>query len=60
MGDILGLSDAEQLEVYAAVVDLVKSRLDKAKNFGKRSNKNGDVLGDALSQDVFESFVNGG
>lgn len=60
MGDILGLTEAEQLEVYAAVVDLVKSRLDKAKSFGKRSNKNGDVLGDALSQDVFENFVNGG
>jgi len=35
MGDILGLTDAEQLEVYKAVVDLVKSRLDKAKSFGK-------------------------
>ncbi|MBI4738690.1 hypothetical protein HY772_03885 [Candidatus Woesearchaeota archaeon] len=36
MGDILGLTEAEQLEVYKAVVDLVKSRLDKAKSFGKR------------------------
>ena len=30
MGDILGLSEEEQLEVYRAVVDLVKSRIDKA------------------------------
>jgi len=36
MGDILGLSDEEQLEVYRAVIDLVKSRLDKAKSFGAR------------------------
>jgi len=36
MGDILGLTDEEQLEVYRAVVDLVKSRIDRAKSFGKR------------------------
>ena len=36
MGDILGLTDEEQLEVYRAVIDLVKSRLEKAKSFGKR------------------------
>jgi len=31
MGDILELSDEEQLEVYRAVIDLVKSRIEKAK-----------------------------
>ncbi|MBA7557150.1 hypothetical protein ES705_49886 [subsurface metagenome] len=36
MGDILGLTDDEQLEVYRAVVDLVKSRIEKAKSLGKR------------------------
>ena len=36
MGEILGLTYEEQLEVYWAVVDLVKSRLEKAKSFGKR------------------------
>ncbi len=36
MNDILGLTDEEQLEVYRAVIDLVKSRLGKAKSFGKR------------------------
>jgi len=36
MEEILGLTDAEQLEVYRAVVDLVKSRIDRAKSFGKR------------------------
>ena len=36
MGDILGLTDEEQIEAYRAVVDLVKSRIEKAKSFGKR------------------------
>jgi type I restriction-modification system DNA methylase subunit len=36
MGEILGLTEEEQLEVYRAVIDLVKSRLEKAKSFGKR------------------------
>ena len=38
MGDILGLTDDEQLEVYRSVVDLVKSRIEKAKSVEKRSN----------------------
>lgn len=37
MGEILGLSDEEQLEVYRAVVDLVKTRIDRAKTFGKKN-----------------------
>jgi type I restriction-modification system DNA methylase subunit len=36
MGEILGLTKEEQFEVYRAVIDLVKSRLQKAKSFGKR------------------------
>jgi type I restriction-modification system DNA methylase subunit len=34
MSEILGLTDEEQLEVYRAVVDLVKSRIEKAKSVG--------------------------
>jgi type I restriction-modification system DNA methylase subunit len=36
MSEILGLTDDEQLEVYRAVIDLVKSRIERAKSFGKR------------------------
>ncbi len=32
MGEILGLSEEEQLEVYRAVVDLVKSRVERARS----------------------------
>ena len=38
MGDILGLTEEEQLEVYRAVVDLVRSRLDKAKSVAGADN----------------------
>lgn len=42
MGEILGLTDEEQLEVYRAVVDLVKSRMEKARSFGtKATSKEG-------------------
>ncbi len=36
MGDILGLTEDEQLEVYRAVVDLVRSRIEKAKSVDKK------------------------
>jgi tRNA1(Val) A37 N6-methylase TrmN6 len=37
--DILNLSRSQRLEVYKAVVDLVKSRLEKAKSVKKKSKK---------------------
>jgi len=37
MGEILGLTDEEQLEVYRAVVDLAKSRIERAKSLKKRA-----------------------
>jgi len=41
MGEILGITDEEQLEVYRAVIDLVKSRIEKAKSVGKKKSKEG-------------------
>jgi type I restriction-modification system DNA methylase subunit len=38
MGDLLGLTDQEQLEVYGAVIDLVSARLQRAKSL-KNSTK---------------------
>jgi hypothetical protein len=57
--DILGLSETEHLEVYRAVVDLVKSRLEKAKSVGKKSKKNGGSLGGALAENLLDDFQNG-
>jgi len=40
LGDILGLTEEEQLEVYKGVVDLVSSRIQKAKSVnGKKKSK---------------------
>lgn len=57
--DILGLSEKEHLEVYKAVVDLVKSRLEKAKSVGKKSKKNGGSLGGAFAENFVEDLKNG-
>jgi len=51
MGEILGLTDEEQLEVYRAVVDLVKSRLDRAK-----SVDNNKVM-EGINVDSFKNVV---
>jgi len=56
MGDILGLSDEEQLEVYRAIVDLVKSRIDKAKSFGKRKKTKEGIDIDLLVQTVMDNL----
>lgn len=57
--DILGLSEKEHLEVYQAVVDLVKSRLEKAKSVGKKSKKSEVSLGGAFSENFVEDLKNG-
>ncbi len=55
MGEILGLSDEEQLEVYRAVVDLVKSRIEKAKSV--KSNKTVEGINiDSLKNAVIEQI----
>ena len=54
MGEILGLTDEEQLEVYRAVIDLVKSRLEKAKSFGKRKKTREGIDIDLLVKLVME------
>jgi len=52
MGEILGLTDKEQLEVYRAVVDLVKSRIEKAKSFGKKKKTKEGIDVDALKNAI--------
>jgi type I restriction-modification system DNA methylase subunit len=56
MGDILGLTDEEQLEVYRAVVDLVKSRIEKAKSFGKRRKTKEGIDIDLLVKTVMDKL----
>lgn len=54
MGDILGLTDEEQLEVYRAVVDLVSSRIKKAKSVDRKKKIKGGIDVDAFVKTVME------
>lgn len=56
MGEILSLTDEEQLEVYKAVVDLVKSRIEKAKSFGKRRKTKEGIDIDLLVKMVMDKL----
>ena len=55
--DILGLSEAEHLEIYKAVVDLVRSRLDKAKSVGKKGKSADASLESALRSSFSEDYL---
>ncbi len=54
MGDILGLTEEEQLEVYRAVVDLVSSRIKKAKSVDRKKKINSGIDIDAFVKTVME------
>jgi len=56
MGDILGLTDDEQLEVYRAVVDLVRSRIEKAKSFGKKGKTKEGIDVELLTRTIKEKL----
>jgi len=56
MGEILGLSDEEQLEVYRAVVDLVGSRLRKAKSVQKVKKTKGGINLDLMVETVMKKI----
>jgi hypothetical protein len=56
MGDILGLTEDEQLEVYRSVVDLVRSRIEKAKSFGKKGKTKEGVDVDLLTRTIKEKL----
>jgi len=53
MGDILGLTEDEQLEVYRAVIDLVKSRIARAKSL----DGNNTVVNSVNIGELKESIV---
>ena len=59
MGDILGLTDNDQLEVCRAVVDLVKSRIDKAKSVKKKGKIQEGVDIEQLSRVVMDKIGKG-
>ncbi|HEC91646.1 MAG TPA: SAM-dependent DNA methyltransferase, partial [Candidatus Atribacteria bacterium] len=55
MEDILGLTEEEELEVYRAVVDLVKSRIEKAKSVKKMKKGKGpdpEILAEGILKEL--------
>ncbi|MBI4722313.1 MAG: hypothetical protein HY769_04835 [Candidatus Stahlbacteria bacterium] len=56
MGEILGLTDEEQLEVYKAVIDLVKSRIDKARSVDNNKKLMDEIEG--LGKSLVERVKN--
>ncbi len=56
MGEILKLTDEEQLEVYRALVDLVKSRIERAKSFGKKKKTKEGLNIDAFVKTVMDKI----
>jgi hypothetical protein len=57
--DILGLNEVEHLEIYQSVIDLVDARLSRAKSVQKRSKKKGGSVGDAMTGNLSDEYVNG-
>jgi adenine-specific DNA methylase len=58
MGEILGLTDGEQLDVYRAVVDLVKSRIEKAKSIEKKQKFVEGIDMELATRDVIYGLKN--
>lgn len=64
MGEILGLNEKEQLEVYKAVIDLVKSRIERAKSSGNKNkvkkgidvDKAVEMMLNSIGKDTFSNF----
>lgn len=56
MVDILGLTEDEQLEVYRAVVDLVRSRIEKAKSLSKKGKTKEGLDVELLTRTIKEKL----
>jgi len=59
MGEILGLSDGEQLEVYKVLVDLIKARIDRAKSVRKNPKTKEGVDIEHVSRIVMDKLGKG-
>ena len=55
MGEILGLTEEEQLEVYKSVIKLVKDRIERARNVEKRKKVDGadpEALAEGILREI--------
>ncbi|MCX8188335.1 MAG: hypothetical protein N3F64_01320, partial [Nitrososphaeria archaeon] len=52
MGEILGLTEEELLDVYKAVIDLIKFRIEKAESVERKGKRKRSEI-DVITEDVF-------
>jgi len=52
MGEILGLTEEEQLEVYKAVIQLVKERIERAKSVEKEKQKRKKISEESYAEKI--------
>jgi hypothetical protein len=56
MGEILGLTEKEQLEVYKAVIHLVKERIERAKSVEKEKQKRKKISEEAYAEKIISEI----
>ena len=56
MGEILGLTEKEQLEVYKAVIQLVKERIERAKSVEKEKKKRKKISEEAYAEKIISEI----
>jgi len=56
MGEILGLTEDEQLEVYKAVIQLVKERIERAESVEKEKKKGKKVIEESYAEKIISEI----
>jgi hypothetical protein len=56
MGEILGLTEEEQLEVYKAVIQLVKERIERAKSVEKEKKKRKKISEEVYAEKIISEI----
>jgi hypothetical protein len=56
MGEVLGLTEEEQLEVYKAVIQLVKERIERAKSVEKEKKKRKKIREEAYAEKIISEI----
>jgi methylase of polypeptide subunit release factors len=56
MGEILGLTEEEQLEVYKAIIQLVKERIERAKSVEKEKKKDRKITDESYAEKIISEI----
>jgi methylase of polypeptide subunit release factors len=56
MGEILGLTEEEQLEVYKSVIQLVKERIERAKSVEKEKKKDRKINDESYAEKIISEI----